>query len=71
MPQVEIDPDIALITPHLMATAPTIFSSNLPDEVLKGFYLYCSQYRILSIELIVNHIKLQKENSRCWMITAP
>lgn len=35
----EIDPDIAEITPHLMATAPVVFSSNMSLEMLKGFYI--------------------------------
>ncbi|XP_071579990.1 uncharacterized protein [Temnothorax nylanderi] len=32
---VEIDPDIALIAPNLMKTAPGIYSSNLNDEEVK------------------------------------
>ncbi|KMQ88029.1 myb sant-like dna-binding domain-containing protein 3 protein [Lasius niger] len=31
----EIDPDIAAIASNLMTTAPTLFSSNLSDEILK------------------------------------
>ncbi|XP_024869853.1 uncharacterized protein LOC112453357 [Temnothorax curvispinosus] len=32
---VEIDPDIALIAPNLMKTAPAIYFSNLNDEEVK------------------------------------
>lgn len=35
----EIDPDITAITPNLMTTAPTLFSSNISDEILEGSYV--------------------------------
>jgi len=34
----EIDPDIAALTPHLMATAPTIFSSNMSIDIMEGMF---------------------------------
>lgn len=36
LPAAEIDPDIAAIAPHLMALAPTNFSSNTDDEHRDG-----------------------------------
>jgi hypothetical protein len=38
-PQVQeanIDPDILNIAPHLMETAPVLFSSNMSEEEIKG-----------------------------------
>lgn len=42
----EIDPDIAAIAPNLMTTAPTLFSSNISDEKLKGSYICLFIYNI-------------------------
>lgn len=35
-PSTEIDPDIAAITPNLMATASVLFTSNMNDEEIKN-----------------------------------
>lgn len=34
--QVHIDPDVAAIAPHLMKTAPVIFTSNMSDVEMNG-----------------------------------
>lgn len=34
--ETNIDPDIALITPHLMETAPVLFSSNMTENEING-----------------------------------
>lgn len=36
--QIDIDPDIARIAPHLMKTAPVSFSSNMSDQEINGKY---------------------------------
>lgn len=52
----EIDPDIAAIAPNLMTTAPTLFSSNLSDKILKGNYIF-----ILFIYIIIKILKMVKK----------
>ncbi|XP_071653648.1 uncharacterized protein [Temnothorax longispinosus] len=37
-PSTELDPDVASIVPSLMATAPTLFSSNMDDEEVEDKY---------------------------------
>lgn len=41
-PKASIDPDVAVIAPHLMKTAPVAFTSNMMDEEITGiiFLLY-------------------------------
>lgn len=34
--ETDIDPDVALITPHLMETAPVLFSSNMSENEING-----------------------------------
>lgn len=36
--QIDIDPDIADIAPHLMKTAPVIFTSNMSETEINGMY---------------------------------
>lgn len=36
--QVDIDPDIAIIAPHLMKTAPVSLTSNMSDTEINGMY---------------------------------
>lgn len=36
--RVDIDPDIANIAPHLMKTAPVLFSSNMTEEEINDIY---------------------------------
>lgn len=33
-----IDPDVALIAPHLMKTAPVTFTSNMTEKEITGMY---------------------------------
>ncbi|KYN07259.1 hypothetical protein ALC62_01775 [Cyphomyrmex costatus] len=35
-PEINIDPDIATIAPHLMTTAPVIFTSNMTESEIDG-----------------------------------
>ena len=35
-PTINIDPNISAIVPNLMTTAPILFSSNLPEDVMEG-----------------------------------
>lgn len=35
-PETSIDPDVAAIAPHLLETAPILFSSNMTDNEIKG-----------------------------------
>ncbi|TGZ49347.1 Uncharacterized protein DBV15_12389 [Temnothorax longispinosus] len=35
-PSTELDPDVALIAPSLMATAPILFSSNMDDKEVEN-----------------------------------
>jgi len=37
---IEIDPDIAMITLNLMATAPVLFTSNMNDEKIESNCFY-------------------------------
>lgn len=37
-PQVNIDPDVALIVLHLMKTAPVLFTSNMTEKEINGIY---------------------------------
>lgn len=37
---VDIDPDIAIIAPNLMKTAPVLFTSNMTDKEINGIYVY-------------------------------
>jgi hypothetical protein len=37
-PPAQLDPDIAAIAPHLMVTAPTLFSSNMSESELLGIF---------------------------------
>jgi len=34
--EANIDPDVAVIAPHLMRTAPVIFTSNMTEENVNG-----------------------------------
>lgn len=36
IPAVEVDPDVLAITPNLMTTAPTIYSSNFDNKEIEG-----------------------------------
>lgn len=36
---VDIDPDIAIIAPNLMKTAPVLFTSNMTDKKINGIYV--------------------------------
>ncbi|KYM96998.1 UPF0439 protein C9orf30 like protein [Cyphomyrmex costatus] len=43
--KIEVDPDIANIAPHLMKTAPVIFSSNMTETEIEGI-LYSYVYKL-------------------------
>lgn len=34
--EANIDPDVAIIAPHLLQTAPVIFSSNMTEDEING-----------------------------------
>lgn len=36
--KVDIDPDVALIAPNLMKTAPVLFTSNMTEEEINSIY---------------------------------
>lgn len=36
LPETNIDPDIALIAPYLMETAPILFTSNMSEKEIDG-----------------------------------
>ena len=36
--EANVDPDIANIAPHLMKTAPVLFSSNMTEAEINGMY---------------------------------
>lgn len=37
-PGANVDPDVALIAPHLMKTAPVAFTSNMTEEEINSTY---------------------------------
>lgn len=37
-PEANVDPDIANIAPHLMKTAPVLFTSNMTESEINGIY---------------------------------
>lgn len=47
--RIDIDPDIASIAPHLMKTAPVIFTSNMTEKAVNGIYkndlINCKTFR--------------------------
>jgi len=48
--EANVDPDIVNIAPHLMQTAPTLFTSNMTEAEINGMYeIY---YKFLKILLI-------------------
>jgi len=36
--EANIDPDVAVIAPHLMKTAPVAFTSNMTEKEITGMY---------------------------------
>ncbi|EFN86618.1 UPF0439 protein C9orf30-like protein [Harpegnathos saltator] len=36
LPEINIDPDVAIITPHLLKTAPVLFTSNMTENEING-----------------------------------
>lgn len=36
LPETNIDPDIAIIAPHIMQTAPVLFTSNMEENKING-----------------------------------
>jgi len=36
VPSIKIDPDIAMITPNIMTTAPVLFTSNMSDKKIES-----------------------------------
>lgn len=39
-PSAELDPDVAMIAPNLMSTAPILFTSNMDDVEIKSNYIF-------------------------------
>jgi hypothetical protein len=61
-PSTEIDPDVALIAPTLMATAPVLFSSNMNDNEIEGKYSFInSNYQIGMRRIIIVKKHVRKE----------
>ncbi|XP_067203792.1 uncharacterized protein [Linepithema humile] len=54
----EIDPDIAAIAPNLLTTAPTLFSSNMSDEILQE-----RQQRILNDDCIPEELLIENQDN--------
>jgi len=50
--ETNIDPDIAVITPHLMETAPVLFSSNMTKDEIDSKYISECIYNQIKINVI-------------------
>ncbi|XP_046487997.1 myb/SANT-like DNA-binding domain-containing protein 3 [Neodiprion pinetum] len=56
-PSADVEPDIASIVPHIMTTAPIVFSSNIPVEILQEH-----REAVFNDELNVLVSEMQKDN---------
>ncbi|XP_067212205.1 myb/SANT-like DNA-binding domain-containing protein 3 [Linepithema humile] len=72
-PSTEIDPDVALIAPTLMATAPVLFSSNMNDnEIEDQRQMVQNSSEDVDIEFVETFAENNKENETilCETITS-
>lgn len=56
-PEANIDPDVALIAPHLMKTAPVLFTSNMTDKEISGMYRKIIYKSLMGIQIKSQNIK--------------